>query len=91
MVNNESVCTCETLMSDPFDPATTMTLKLLNSVSERLAEAPVLSRASLRIRFTLKEEQRVSNCFNLQPDLNCSIQIMHAILKIELPDSRKSA
>ena len=58
MVNNDCVCTCETLMSDPFDPATTMTLKLLNSVSERLAEAPVLSRASLRIRLTWKEDQQ---------------------------------
>ncbi len=43
-------------MSDPLDPATTMTLKLLNSVSERLAEAPVLSRASLRIRLTWRED-----------------------------------
>ena len=80
-------------MSDPFDPATTMTLKLLNSVSERLAEAPVLSRASLRIRFTWKEEQRVSNYmyYDVQPELNCSNQIKRATLKRELPDSRKSA
>jgi hypothetical protein len=40
------------LMSEPFDPATTITLKLLNSVKDLLAEAPVLSRASFKIRLT---------------------------------------
>lgn len=44
--------TCDTLISDPLDPATTMTLKLLNSVNDLLADAPVLSRASLSIRLT---------------------------------------
>lgn len=44
--------TCEMLIFDPLDPATTMDLKLLYSESDFWADDPVLSRASLRIRFT---------------------------------------
>ena len=44
--------TCEMLIFDPFDPAVTMTLKLLKSDRLLWAELPVLSRASFRIRFT---------------------------------------
>ena len=44
--------TWDTLISEPLDPATTITLKLLNSVKDLLAEAPVLSRASFKIRLT---------------------------------------
>ena len=35
--------TCDTLISDPLEPATTITLKLLNSVRDLLAEPTVLS------------------------------------------------
>lgn len=40
------------LIFDPLEPATTMDLKLLYSDSDFWAEDPVLSRASLRMRFT---------------------------------------
>lgn len=39
-------------MLDPLDPETTMAFKLLYSVKDFLADPPVLSRASFRIRFT---------------------------------------
>ena len=44
--------TCEMLIFDPFEPATTMDLKLLYSESDFCALEPVLSRASLRMRLT---------------------------------------
>lgn len=40
------------LIFDPLEPATTMDLKLLYSDRDFWADDPVLSRASLRIRFT---------------------------------------
>ena len=46
------LCTCEMLILDPLEPAVTITLKLLNSERLFCALLPVLSRASLRIRFT---------------------------------------
>jgi hypothetical protein len=45
------------LMFDPFDPETTIAFKLLYSVRDFLAEPPVLSRASFRMRFTYKRKQ----------------------------------
>lgn len=44
--------TWEMLILEPFEPATTMDLKLLYSDSDFCAEDPVLSRASFRIRLT---------------------------------------
>lgn len=40
------------LILEPFEPATTMDLKLLYSDSDFWAEDPVLSRASFRMRLT---------------------------------------
>lgn len=48
----EDSFTCEMLIFEPLDPATTMDLKLLYSDKDFWAEDPVLSRASLRMRFT---------------------------------------
>lgn len=39
-------------MLEPFDPETTIAFKLLYSVKDFLADPPVLSRASFRIRLT---------------------------------------
>ncbi len=44
--------TCEMLILDPFDPAVTMTLKLLKSERLFWALEPVLSLASFRMRLT---------------------------------------
>ena len=49
------------LMLEPFDPETTIALRLLYSVRDFLAEPPVLSRASLRMRFTWKREKLTYN------------------------------
>lgn len=48
----EKIQTWEMLMLDPLDPATTIAFRLLYSVRDFLAEPPVLSRASLRMRLT---------------------------------------
>ncbi|VDO45844.1 unnamed protein product [Brugia timori] len=45
--------TCEILILDPLEPATTIALKLLYSDKERCALPPVRSRASFSIRFTI--------------------------------------
>lgn len=44
-----SIITCEILILEPFDPATTIALKLLKSDKLFWAEEPVLSRASFKI------------------------------------------
>jgi len=47
--------TCEILMLEPLDPDTTIAFRLLYSVRDFLAEPPVLSRASFRMRFTCEK------------------------------------
>ena len=53
--NNNQFITCEMLIFDPFEPATTMDLKLLNSDKLFCALPPVLSRQSFKIRLTCKQ------------------------------------
>lgn len=48
----QNALTWEMLILDPFEPATTMDLKLLYSDKDFWAEDPVLSRASFRMRLT---------------------------------------
>lgn len=50
--NLQSSLTWEMLILEPFEPATTMDLKLLYSDNDFWAEDPVLSRASFRMRLT---------------------------------------
>lgn len=46
------ILTCEMLILEPLEPATTIALKLLYSDRERWAALPVLSLASFKILFT---------------------------------------
>lgn len=67
--------TWEILIFDPFDPDTTIALKLLNSDNDFCAEDPVLSRASFRIRLTC----------NIQ-----SLSLPSSSYEFNIPDSRMS-
>ena len=72
--------TCETLISEPLEPATTMTLKLLNSVRDLFADPPVLSLASFKILLTMFSKV----CLNVLPNKNSTLlfKFEHHVCKV---------